>query len=270
MKNLDFINDKYVNINFKKISKIYNKNKPFPHIFFTSFFKDKIIHNISNSFPDLKKKNTYEKKDINEKKFGLSKIDQFPANIRKFVEFLNSSPFLQYLNSLTGIKETLIPDPYFYGGGLHQMNNGGYLKVHTDFYLHPKMKLDRRLNLLVYLNKDWKNEYGGAIELWDHKMKKCAKKMYPKINNVCLFSTDNISNHGVPNPLSCPKTFSRNSIALYYYTNGRGDSLNVYSDKNTTNWKNRKGFNEVKNNYNFMDFLRKFKITRYLREKFKK
>jgi Rps23 Pro-64 3,4-dihydroxylase Tpa1-like proline 4-hydroxylase len=270
MKNLDYINKKYVNINFKRISKIYNKNKPFPHIFFTSFFKKKIINNISNSFPDLKKKNTYEKKDVNEKKFGLSNIDEFPANIKKFIEFLNSSPFLQYLNSLTGIKETLIPDPYFYGGGLHQMNNGGYLKVHTDFYLHPKMKLDRRLNLLIYLNKDWKKEYGGAIELWDYKMKKCVKKMYPKINNVCLFSTDNISNHGVPNALSCPKTVSRNSIALYYYTNGRGNSLNVYTDKNTTNWKNRKGFNEVKNNYNFIDFLRKLKIIRYIKNKLKK
>jgi Rps23 Pro-64 3,4-dihydroxylase Tpa1-like proline 4-hydroxylase len=81
------------------------------------------------------------------------------------VHFLNSQPFLEFLQQLTGIKETLIPDPYFEGGGFHEIKPGGYLKMHVDFHKHKLTKLDRRLNILVYLNEDWKEEYGGHFEL---------------------------------------------------------------------------------------------------------
>ena len=264
------INKKYLDINYQKISNEYKNQNPFPHIFLPSFFKDEIIEEIAKDFPDLRKIHSYERKNVNEKKFGLSDIYKFPEKIRNLIYFLNSEPFLFYLNSITGIKETLIPDPYFYGGGLHQIFNGGYLKVHSDFYLHPKMKLDRRLNILIYLNKEWKNEYGGALELWDKNMEKCEKKIFPELNNVCIFSTDHRSFHGHPDPLNCPEDLSRKSIALYYYTAGRSDTDKVYNDKNTTNWRSRIDKDEVINNYNFKDFLRKFKFIRNLKKIIKK
>ena len=266
----DIINLKYSDINFDEVSKSYNQNQPFPHINFSSFFKDNFINEIADDFPDLRKLSSYERKNINEKKFGISEIYEIPEKIRSLILFLNSSVFLEYVRKITGIKETLIPDPYFYGGGLHQIYKDGYLKVHSDFYLHPKMKLDRRLNILIYLNQNWKEEYGGALELWDEDLQSCKKKIYPNLNNVCIFSTDHKSYHGHPNPLNCPEEVSRNSIALYYYTNGREDSSNVYKTKNTTIWKNRKNFIEVKNEYNFKDFLRKFKLMRNLKKIFKK
>jgi hypothetical protein len=83
------------------------------------------------------------------------------------------------------------------------------------------MGLDRRLNVLVYLNKDWKEEYGGHFELWNDKMDTCVKKILPKFNTLALFSTNHISYHGHPDPLNCPEHMSRKSLALYYYTNGR-------------------------------------------------
>ena len=76
---------------------------------------------------------------------------------------------------LTGIKEKLIPDPYLQGGGLHELRNNGFLNIHADFNLHPTMKLDRRLNILIYLNKDWNDDFGGNLQLWDKKMTKCEK-----------------------------------------------------------------------------------------------
>jgi Rps23 Pro-64 3,4-dihydroxylase Tpa1-like proline 4-hydroxylase len=264
------IKKKYLNDNVKKLSEVYLSNKPFPHIFLKSFFQDDFILNISKIFPDLKNSHSYEKKDINERKFGLRDIYKFPIPIKELIHFLNSDVFLKYLNEITGIKETLIPDPYLYGGGLHQISKGGYLKIHSDFYLHPKMKLDRRLNLLIYLNDNWKEEYGGALELWNQNMTNCEKKIYPYLNNVCIFSTDDRSYHGHPDPLNCPEDVTRNSIALYYYSNGRPDSDKVYKDKNTTNWKNRLNSTEVINNYNLKDFLRRFKIFRNLKKIIKK
>ena len=133
---------------------------------------------------------------------------------------LNGSVFLQFLEQLTGI-DGLIPDPYFGGGGLHQIERGGYLKVHADFNWHPKLRLDRRLNLLLYLNKDWKEAYGGHLELWSRNMTRCVQRILPIFNRCVIFSTTDTSYHGHPDPLRCPPSITRKSLALYYYTNGR-------------------------------------------------
>ena len=270
MKIENIIKENYLGDNLNKLSQTYRSSKPFPHIFLNSFFQDDFILNISKTFPDLKNNHSYEKKDINEKKFGLRDVYKFPDAIKEFVFFLNSEIFLKYLNEITGIEETLIPDPYLYGGGLHQIYKGGYLKIHSDFYMHPKMKLDRRLNLLIYLNDKWQEEYGGALELWNQNMTNCEKKLYPHLNNICIFSTDDRSFHGHPDPLDCPENVTRNSIALYYYSVGRPDPDKVYKDKNTTNWKNRLNSDEVSNNYSFKDLLRRFKILRNLKKIIKK
>ena len=106
------------------------------------------------------------------------------------------------------------------GGGLHEIKKGGVLKVHTDFNKHPFKNLDRRINVLIYLNKNWKKNYGGDLEFWDEKMKKCQKKIQPKFNTMVIFSTNDHTNHGHPNLLKCPKHISRKSIATYYFSKG--------------------------------------------------
>ena len=95
------------------------------------------------------------------------------------------------------------------------------LKVHADFNKNRFLGLDRRLNLLIYLNKDWEESYGGHFELWNKDMTKCEKKILPLFNRMAMFSTTTYSYHGHPSPLTCPPGRSRKSIALYYYTNGR-------------------------------------------------
>ena len=127
------------------------------------------------------------------KKFATNVEFNYPEKISSFLSFLNSFKFLSFLQKLTGIKESLVPDPYFFGGGLHQIKRGGFLKVHADFNYHPQMKLDRRLNLLIYLNEDWQDEWGGFLELWDKDMKKCVKKLSPKFNNIVVFNTNDYS-----------------------------------------------------------------------------
>ena len=119
------------------------------------------------------------------------------------------------------------------------------MKIHADFNKHRKSGLDRRLNVLVYLNKDWKDEYGGHFELWNREMTKCVKKVPPHFNTMAIFTTDDFSYHGLPNPLTCPPDRSRKSMALYYYSNGRPDyEINHGLEDHTTLFKERVGASE--------------------------
>ena len=222
-------------------------NEPFSHILLENFFKENYLREILNEFPDLEKNNgsmEFNTKS-DKKKFATNVEFNYPEKISSFLSFLNSFKFLSFLQKLTGIKESLVPDPYFFGGGLHQIKRGGFLKVHADFNYHPQMKLDRRLNLLIYLNEDWQDEWGGFLELWDKDMKKCVKKLSPKFNNVVVFNTNDYSFHGHPDPLNCPENISRKSIALYYYSNGRPASeINPNIRYHNTIYKNRSNSND--------------------------
>ena len=104
---------------------------------------------------------------------------------------------------------------------MHSTKTGGYLKVHADFNKHPTLALDRRLNLLIYLNEDWLPEYGGDLELWTTDMGPCVEKIAPVAGRCVIFRTSSTSFHGHPHPLACPPDRTRRSIALYYYSNGR-------------------------------------------------
>jgi Rps23 Pro-64 3,4-dihydroxylase Tpa1-like proline 4-hydroxylase len=202
----------------------YSSALPFPHIVFTDFFNPRMLDKVVEEFPDLSKTNAIKYDNANEKKLA-GKGEYLLGDVTKtLVHFLNSQPFLEFLQELTGIKETLLPDPYLIGGGLHEIKAGGLLKVHADFNKHTLMHLDRRLNVLVYLNKDWEESYGGHFELWDAEMKAAVVKILPLFNTMAIFSTTDFSYHGHPDPLSCPADKSRKSLALYYYTNGRPES----------------------------------------------
>ena len=196
--------------------------KPFPYIEIDNFFDEKFLNNILEVFPKMSEnKHNFNRNNKAEVKFATNLPENIPDNINNFIEYLNSYFFLNFLQDLTGIKEKLIPDPYLEGAGLHEIKTGGFLKIHSDFNLHPELKLNRRLNLLIYLNKDWKEEWGGHLELWDRNMKSCKVKIPPLFNKMVIFNTTDFSFHGHPEPLNCPDDVTRKSIALYYYTNGR-------------------------------------------------
>lgn len=198
----------------------YAQAQPYPHIVIDNFLPESVLDNILEEFP---KPRDIEWKKFNadtEKKLASTSELQMGEATRFLLYQLNSSVFIEFLEKLTGI-EGIIPDPHFQGGGLHQIERGGFLKVHADFNRHKKLHLDRRLNLLIYLNKDWKEEYGGYFELWDTEMTKCQKKVLPIFNRCVVFSTTDFSYHGHPEPLTCPEGRTRKSLALYYYSNGR-------------------------------------------------
>ncbi len=115
--------------------------------------------------------------------------------------------------------DNLIADPSLEGGGLHQSTTGGFLNIHSDYTVHPhNRKWERRANILLYLNDDWKPEYGGDLELWSADMKECVEKVSPVANRVLIFTTDATSYHGHPEPMRCPEGVARRSLALYYFS----------------------------------------------------
>jgi Rps23 Pro-64 3,4-dihydroxylase Tpa1-like proline 4-hydroxylase len=202
----------------------YVAAEPFPHIALDGLFDDDALDDVLREFPSREAMKWREFDSATEKKLGyFHETSTISKTVRDFLEAMNSFEMLLWLEALTGI-EGLIPDPYFGGGGLHQIEPGGFLKIHADFNVHPKLKLDRRLNMLVYLNKDWRDEYGGHLELWDRDMSACRKKILPIFNRTVIFSTTDTSFHGHPHPLTAPEGMSRKSVSLYYYTAGRPEA----------------------------------------------
>ena len=236
-QNLDLIAEK----EFKN----YYNGIPFPSIVIENFFDENYLNQILSDFPDLSEMESSQKyMNKNEIKYANNNFENFPNSIKHFFDFLNSDYYLNFLQKLTFINEKLIADPQLNGGGLHEIKKGGVLKVHTDFSRHPSLKLDRRINVLIYLNKNWKKEYGGHLELWDKDMLECKKKILPTFNKMVIFSTNDFSNHGHPDPVACPHNQSRKSIALYYFSEGRPpEELDKNNIKNKTYFKNRFGFN---------------------------
>jgi Rps23 Pro-64 3,4-dihydroxylase Tpa1-like proline 4-hydroxylase len=198
----------------------YLNAKPYPHIVFDNFFDRALVESVLEEFPKPGAIRWQKFDSAEEIKLASAAEASFGPTTRLLLYHLNSATFLQFLSSVTGI-DNLIPDPGFEGGGLHQIVRGGKLGVHADFNKHRDFGLDRRLNLLLYLNKDWREEYGGHLQLWDKDMTRCEAKVLPVFNRVMIFGTTDFTYHGHPDPLQCPEGITRKSLALYYFSNGR-------------------------------------------------
>ena len=232
----------------------YQKASPFPHIRVDGVFPEAVLDAVLREFPTPEGIDWIRFDDPRQKKLGFKIGDKLGDETTRFLHYLNSAEFIQFLEALTGIKG-LIPDPYFEGGGLHQILPGGFLKIHADFNWHYKLKLHRRINVLIYLNKDWDEAWGGHLELWDRDMKACREKISPLFGSMVVFNTTDFAYHGHPNPLACPPDRSRKSIALYYYSSSRPKE--EISNAHWTLFKQRQG-------EDFKETLREKIMTRYL------
>jgi len=162
-------------------------------------------------------------------KYFCSDISKFPLQLQTIFWGLASPNSLSTIEYITGIKG-LIPDPYLVGGGLHLSTEGGTLAHHTDFHIYARLGLYRRLNLLIYLNRDWEPSHGGELELRGSDDKKII--VSPVMNNAVLFETNDKSVHGFGSPVAPGCT--RQSLAIYYYTSR---DTQVFSGDQTTYWR---------------------------------
>lgn len=201
----------------------FRSAKPYPHIVIENFLQEDFLREVVGSYPNFSQaweeaKGTRDAfVALNERyKLQVTDSNRFPEPVRRLHEALASQAFLDDLSYITGIPN-LLADPEMRGGGMHMTGPRGRLDVHIDFNYDKKAKLHRRLNILLYLNDDWKETWGGAVELWDRDVKHCVRSLPPTLNRCMIFETSEISYHGVE-PVTCPEGVARKSFAGYYYT----------------------------------------------------
>ena len=194
----------------------YRATKPYPHGCFESFVDPASLERVTEELRTLPEAETFFNSPQEKLKTSYMP-ERLAPYTRSLFYALNARPFLTFLEELTGI-EGLIPDPYFAGGGIHVVANGGHLDIHADFNHHGKLNLERRINVLIYLNKDWREEWGGSFEVWNDDMSEKASSFVPLFNRMCCFNTGSTTWHGNPEPVANPKGEPRMSIAMYYYT----------------------------------------------------
>ncbi|MBE9137881.1 2OG-Fe(II) oxygenase [Nodosilinea sp. LEGE 07088] len=195
----------------------YNSGKPFPHLVIDGLFPEHALSRIVHEFPRedqcewLTWHTKNEQKKTSRGTAGVSIFTQL------FCFWLNSTEFIEQIKQITGIDD-LVPDPTFFGAGLHEMGRDGWLNLHADYTQHPIMPLTRRVNLLIYLNHDWELSWGGDLVLQD-PIKAQQRASYPPLFNcTIIFPTTTETLHGVPQPLSCPMDRSRKLISIYYWS----------------------------------------------------
>lgn len=216
----------------EQLSFNYKNSLPFPHIVIDNFLERKIAEIAHNELSKLEvwdyDPTDYSKLAQQNKFFMPSPNYEVDLEIMRkdsvtafqILQFLNSDITLRFLEKLTGI-ENLIPDPTFTGGGYHKIKKGGKLAIHADYNIHPHTKLHRRINLLVYLNPNWVEEWGGNLELWNKTLTEKTHEIAPMFNRAVIFNITDDAYHGHPEPLKCPDNEARYSMALYYFTEDR-------------------------------------------------
>jgi 2OG-Fe(II) oxygenase superfamily len=202
----------------ESLSADYCFAEPFPHVVIDNFLPPELIAGLVGHFPteQLASDVVFDVGYAGHHKRQIlpGECDEY---CRRAFDFFNSQPFLQFLEGLSAI-EGLLPDPYYVGGGFHEIGRGGKLGIHADFRINNQLHVSRRMNVIIYLNEGWQDTYGGELELWSRDMKTKMKSVAPVINRCVIFNTDADSYHGHPDPLTTPEGVLRRSIALYYYT----------------------------------------------------
>lgn len=197
------------------IKSVYRGNDPFQWIIIDFFLHPGCCEQLADFSRVTGNKDPYRKSSrssVRHKINGLPKTEIQKA----FFEELHSEKFLLFLKKITGI-DSLHPDRRLRGAGIHETHNGGFLKVHTDFNRLPGTGKHRALNLMLYLNPVWKEEWGGFLEIWPESLDKRAHNIMPIINRMVLFRCSEKSFHGHPVPLKMPAGVTRKSLAVYYY-----------------------------------------------------
>lgn len=192
---------------------------PFPSLCIDGFLSEEFANRVYRAFPTYEEAVSMGREfaAVNEKrKVQVVDSRKFPLPLRLLNEALAAQEFLDLMSYAFDIPG-LLADEELVGGGVHETGPQGRLDVHVDFNYVEKKALHRRLNLLLYFNKDWREEWGGRLELWDKDVKVCQHSFLPIFNRCIVFETSEISFHGVT-AVTCPKNVSRKSFAAYYYT----------------------------------------------------
>tara|TARA_B100000767_G_C19677009_1_gene497816 strand:+ start:272 stop:1066 length:795 start_codon:yes stop_codon:yes gene_type:complete len=207
-------------VSVEKQIKEYGKNPPFDYVVIDNFFENNFAKKIAEEFPAFNSDIWHSYNNAIEVKKTCNNWNVFPKDTYSVFSYFNSQEWLKYLSTqLLGGKK-LYSDSGLNGGGWHAHKKGGLLNTHLDYSLHPKLQLQRKLNIIVYLSPDWKKEWGGSLGLWGNESSEkpgdLVVSLWNKFNRAVIFDTTQNSWHGLPEPVASPNNEIRQSLAAYF------------------------------------------------------
>lgn len=205
---------------FTQALQTYGRSGPFDHCVIDGFFKPAVANGLEAEFPDFDSEIWHEYHNPIEIKKVSNIWNHFPPLTYSVFNALNSREFLSILSAEILGGRRLYADSGLNGGGWHIHKRGGKLNTHLDYSLHPKLGLQRKLNIIVYLNSNWRDEWGGSLGFWGNdsaeKPGALVKSVSPRFDRAVIFDTTQNSWHGLPDPLTCPEHECRKSLAAYF------------------------------------------------------
>jgi Rps23 Pro-64 3,4-dihydroxylase Tpa1-like proline 4-hydroxylase len=198
-----------------KLSDKYQNALPINHVIIDNFLNIDYAEKIYEKYPTVIDEKWHKYNNPLEVKYANNDINKIPEEIKNLFYYLSTDKMINKFSKISGILD-LQYDPYLHGAGLHMHPRFGRLNLHLDYEKHPITNKERRMNIILYLSKDWKNEWNGATELWDKDASKCIIKSSVKFNTAIIFQTNDISFHGLPEKILCPEGILRKSFAYYY------------------------------------------------------
>ena len=196
------------------LQKSYATAKPYPHLVIDNLFEPELLDRLVAEFPQQKTRDWLVWDSTHESKTTSKGIDELSIFTQMFCLWFNSRDVVKAIESITGI-DRLVGDPLFLGAGLHEMYRGSWLEMHADYTKHFTLPLMRRINVLIYLNRDWDASWGGELVL---QTPQDGVSYLPNFNRTIIFPTTAKTLHGVPKALNCPLDYSRKLLSIYYWT----------------------------------------------------
>jgi len=225
---LNTINPKYLEKStITQLASDFQNGFPYKHIVLDNFLNPEFADSLYNNFPSIEKLHKHYK-GLNENKSEGSNFEDFDPVFSQVRGEVMTDEFAKWMAEITGINGVFVTEDKL-GTGLHQGGDGSFLDIHVDFSIHHVKNVHRRLNMLIYLNKNWKEEYGGGMEMWNADMTKMEKMVMPVLNRCLIFETNQISYHGY-SKINIPEGETRKSFYTYFYTPLEEDEKVKYHD----------------------------------------
>jgi len=200
--------------------------RPFRHVVIDHFFDAGFCQRLLDEFPDFDTRAAMNENGAIGGKATQEKMQRLGRSYQRLDEVVQSQAFRDLIGEITAVPD-LQYDPHYFGGGTHENRHGQDLDPHVDFNYHPISRQHRRLNLIVYLNPEWQDEWGGSLQLhkdpYVHPAQDEIVTLTPLFNRCVIFETTESSWHGFARINLPPEQqgLSRKSFALYYYTDTR-------------------------------------------------
>jgi Rps23 Pro-64 3,4-dihydroxylase Tpa1-like proline 4-hydroxylase len=205
----------------------FGQGQPFSHCVVDDFVPEELSSQLESEFLLYDSPKWFVYKNKIEDKKALNDWNMFPSATYKYFQFLNTAEFVSLLSGLVGKK--LTSDQGLHGGGWHVHGPGGNLNPHLDYSLHPKLGLQRKLNIILYISSELKAQHGGHLGFWEHdpvtnRPGKLVREIEPKFRRAVIFDTSQNSWHGMSRALTQPEGIYRKSLATYFLCEPAQDS----------------------------------------------